>query len=249
MDASTALVPSLVLSMQCTATVVAGATAAWSAPTAAVMEVPSSMSSTGLDLPDKGSVGDDDGTEQRRVAVAAIAVHQGAVGGAMALAGVARLRRSWVVPTSHDLWDNFVTTQWSDEQWRYHFRMPRALFHRLVGILRPELEKSDTVMRKAIPVEKRVAIGVFFMAHKSSYVVTSKLFGTGISTVGEIVVQFTLAMEKLLLSRTVYLGNARPVRTTTSPYPSFEAALCHSLSNVTPSLYLCFSCYSAVAQV
>ncbi|XP_042325214.1 protein ALP1-like [Sceloporus undulatus] len=133
------------------------------------------------------------------------------VGGAMALARVARLRRCWQVPASHDLWDNFVSTIWSDEQWRHFFRMPRALFHRLVGILRPELEKADTVMRKAIPVEKRVAIGVFSMAHKSTYIVTAALFGTGVATVGEIVVEFALAMEKLLLSRTVYLGNAREI--------------------------------------
>ncbi|XP_042309073.1 putative nuclease HARBI1 isoform X3 [Sceloporus undulatus] len=66
-------------------------------------------------------------------------------------------------------------------------------------------------MRRAIPVEKRVAMGIFTLAHKPSYAVTSALFGAGIATVREIVVEFAQAMEKLLLSWTMYLGNAHQI--------------------------------------
>ncbi|XP_042315434.1 putative nuclease HARBI1 [Sceloporus undulatus] len=224
MDASSPLFPALLMKLQCTAAAVATATIATAAtaattataatatpftPPAAVMGVPSSILTTAAFLDDSSS--DDDDTEQRMIVGAAIADQLLTVGGAMIMAQAGRIRRCWKVPRSEKWWDELVTRMRSDKQWRYYFRMPRALFHRLVGILRPELEKSDTVMRRAIPVEKRVAIAIFTLAHKSNYAVTSALFGTGIATVGEIVVEFALAMEKLLLSRTVYLGNAHQI--------------------------------------
>lgn len=62
-------------------------------------------------------------------------------------------------------------------------------------------------MHQSIPVIKRVAPTIWWLANSTSYIVVAELFGMGVSTVAEVVVQVCLAMEKDLVRRTVYLGD------------------------------------------
>ena len=45
-----------------------------------------------------------------------------------------------------------------------NFRMSNATFLYLCNELRSPIEKSDTIMRKAIPVEQRVALTLWFLS-------------------------------------------------------------------------------------
>ncbi|XP_054849635.1 uncharacterized protein LOC129339053 [Eublepharis macularius] len=123
-----------------------------------------------------------------------------------ALAELDDPRDFWVYPRSSHWWDRIVLQVWDDHEWICRFRMSRSTFGELVAALRPRLERQHTTMREAISVEKRVAVAVWFLASGSSYQVASDIFGVGRSTVAHLVVEFCLAVELELLSKTVRLG-------------------------------------------
>ncbi|XP_054842101.1 uncharacterized protein LOC129334205 [Eublepharis macularius] len=62
-------------------------------------------------------------------------------------------------------------------------------------------------MRQPIPVEKRVAIAIWYLANANCYREVREQFGVGLSTVGEIVLEVCCAMELDLLRKTVCLGD------------------------------------------
>ncbi|XP_042300069.1 protein ALP1-like isoform X2 [Sceloporus undulatus] len=66
-------------------------------------------------------------------------------------------------------------------------------------------------MRRAIPVEKRVATALWVLAHRGSYKQIGQRFGVGAATAREVLVEFALAMRKHLLPRTVYLGSVHEI--------------------------------------
>ncbi|XP_042325625.1 putative nuclease HARBI1 [Sceloporus undulatus] len=120
-------------------------------------------------------------------------------------------RRWWVYPHETDFWPKLLCTVWSDEKWIEHLRMPRRLFLLIVEQLRPEICREDTRLRSAIPVEKRVAIALWILANQGSYGTAATRFGVGKSTVCTIFISVVLAIEKVLLHKTVYLGDHRKI--------------------------------------
>ena len=50
-------------------------------------------------------------------------------------------------------WDNVVNHTFSAHDWLENFRMSQATFLYVCNEIRPVVEKEDTVMRSAIPVE------------------------------------------------------------------------------------------------
>ncbi|XP_063003354.1 uncharacterized protein LOC134413155 [Elgaria multicarinata webbii] len=120
-------------------------------------------------------------------------------------------RRFWVRPRSKDWWENFVLKEWDDEQWLSHFRMSRGTFFEIVEELRPHLDRRLTVMRRPIPVEKRLAITLWRLATPCVYRTTAEQFGVGCSTAAQIVLEVCFAMEVTLLSRTVKIGNVAEI--------------------------------------
>ena len=127
------------------------------------------------------------------------------------LRGRYRIRRCWAEPIATDWWEDDVLGLWGDRQWLAHFRMTRATFFEIVEELRPLLERTPTVMRRPIPVEKRVAIGIWRLATPSVHRTTATQFGVGISTAAQIVLEVCFALESSLLSRIVRLGDVREV--------------------------------------
>ena len=59
------------------------------------------------------------------------------------------------------MWSNRFDNNYQGGRWRLDFRMNGETFDKLVELLRPYLEKQDTNFRAAIPVEKRVGIGIW----------------------------------------------------------------------------------------
>ncbi|KAJ7303279.1 hypothetical protein JRQ81_012218 [Phrynocephalus forsythii] len=66
---------------------------------------------------------------------------------------------------------------------------------------------EDTVMRSAIPVEERVAIGVYFLASRSCYRTIALVFQKGTSTVASVVVEVCLAIEHTMLTKEVRVSD------------------------------------------
>ena len=48
-----------------------------------------------------------------------------------------------------------------DEHWKNDFRITRNTFLEIVRIVQAVMEKRDTQLRRAVPIEKRVAIAVW----------------------------------------------------------------------------------------
>ena len=59
-------------------------------------------------------------------------------------------------------WDDVVNRTFSAHDWLENFRMSQATFLYVCNEIRPVVEKEDTVMRSAIPVQQRVALTLWF---------------------------------------------------------------------------------------
>lgn len=76
-----------------------------------------------------------------------------------------------------------------DDFFKSNFRITRASFKKLLKLL-GGLEKKDSTCRKAIPIDKRVAIALYALGSSAEYRSIGNLFGVGTSTVCQIVIDF-----------------------------------------------------------
>ncbi|XP_065438119.1 uncharacterized protein LOC135981036 [Chrysemys picta bellii] len=120
-------------------------------------------------------------------------------------------RRFWARETSTEWWDHIIMEAWDDEQWLQNFRMRKATFMGLCEALAPTLRRKDTRLRAALPVEKWVAIAIWKLATPDSYRSVANQFGVGKSTVGIMLMQVCKAINRILLRRTMTLGNVQEI--------------------------------------
>jgi len=87
-----------------------------------------------------------------------------------------RPRQSWFEIHYNDHWipDGFF---------RQQLRVRRATFNQLLNIVNHHVVRQDTSMQKCIPAEKILAIGLYRLAYKNSYVSIAPVFNVGKSTV------------------------------------------------------------------
>ena len=71
-------------------------------------------------------------------------------------------RSLWMKERSSYWWDDVVNRTFSAHDWLENFRMSQATFLYVCNEIRPVVEKEDTVMRSAIPVQQRVALTLWF---------------------------------------------------------------------------------------
>ena len=94
-----------------------------------------------------------------------------------------------------------VRTIWMKEKssdWIENFRMAQETFLYVYNELRPYIEKQDTKLRKAIPVEKRVAITLWRLASNADYRTISHLFGVSKGSVCVINKEICMAITTVL---------------------------------------------------
>ncbi|CAM5164998.1 unnamed protein product [Natator depressus] len=120
-------------------------------------------------------------------------------------------RRFWAQETSTEWWDHIVMQVWDDEQWLQNFRMRKATFIGLCEELAPTLRRKDTRLRAALTVEKQVAIAIWKLATPDSYRSDANQFGVGKLTIGIVLMQVCRAINRILLRRTVILGNMHDI--------------------------------------
>ena len=102
-------------------------------------------------------------------------------------------RRFWMINYGQTwferLWANCFD-HYFREIWRREFRFSVETFDFINNLVRDKMEKQNTFFRKAIPMEKRVAVALWRLATGSTYRSISKVFGIGLTSVAKIVYEF-----------------------------------------------------------
>lgn len=81
--------------------------------------------------------------------------------------------------------------------WNRHFRLKKETFEGILQLVGPQMQRQDTNLRSAIPVQKRVAIALWRLATGDSYRAIGTVFGVGKSTAVEITLEFCRVLEGL----------------------------------------------------
>ena len=110
---------------------------------------------------------------------------------------VRRARSIWAYPRQEFWFSRMQADETFNRFWRNDFRMSRETFLLLVALVRPRLEKRDTQLRRAIPIEKRVAIALWRLATGNSFRTVAKTFAVGDSTAVQITKEFCLELTRL----------------------------------------------------
>ena len=85
------------------------------------------------------------------------------------------------------------------DDWLENLKMSKATSLYMCDELRSSVEKNDTSMRKAIPVEQRVALTLWFLSTGADFRTIGHLFGVSKSAV---CVQVCNALVSILLQST-----------------------------------------------
>ena len=121
-------------------------------------------------------------------------------------------RSIWMRERSSYWWNNIVSQTFSAGDWLDNFRMFQATFIYVCNELRSSIEKTDTEMRKAIPVEQRVALTLWFLATNTDYRTIGHLFGVSKSTVCVITKEVCAAIVKVLLPKYIQLPSGEELK-------------------------------------
>ena len=108
-------------------------------------------------------------------------------------------RSLWTKERSSYWWDHIVNHTFSTRDWLDNFRMSQATFVYVCDELRSAIEKTDTEMRKPIPVEQRVALTLWYLATNTDYWTIGHLFGISKATVCMVTKEVCAAIVKVLL--------------------------------------------------
>jgi hypothetical protein len=93
-------------------------------------------------------------------------------------------KRIWVMPQTHDWWDN-IRERYTNAEFYNYFRMNWDSFYWIVNKVENAIQTNDTKFRPAIRVDKKVAVAIYILATNSDYKTVGSLFGLGRSTVGK----------------------------------------------------------------
>ena len=108
-------------------------------------------------------------------------------------------RMLWMKERNNDWWEQVVQSTFTEQDWLDNFRMSQSTFNYVCDKLRSTIEKQDTIMRKAVSTEKRVAIALWFLATGADYRTIGHLFSVSKSTVCVITKEVYVAIVVRLL--------------------------------------------------
>ena len=84
-----------------------------------------------------------------------------------------------------------------DKHWKNDFRMTRSTSLEIVRIAQPVREKRDTLLRREIPIEKLVAMALWWLSTRNSFWTTAETFAVGKSTAVQITRDFCSEIKRL----------------------------------------------------
>ena len=69
-------------------------------------------------------------------------------------------RKIWAYETEEFWFSRMLNDERFSDLCSQDFRMKKEMFDEIVQVVRPALEKRDTQIRRAIPIEKRVGVAI-----------------------------------------------------------------------------------------
>ena len=121
-------------------------------------------------------------------------------------------RSCWCIHRSRQWWQAASNGLFGNKWWKENLRMSYETFNLLVKELKPSVERRDTTLRRAVPVEERVAVTIWRLATNVEYRTLAALFGLGRSTVGEIVIDTCKAISDNLFSNFVRIPSGNQLQ-------------------------------------
>ena len=113
------------------------------------------------------------------------------------------------LPQSGSWWETIVPGL-TRKQWLDNFRMSKESMPILVRQLRHDVERRDTLMRRAIDVERRIACVIWVLAAQCGYCTAGHLFGVSDSSISNIMRDVCFAIAMILLTAPpdgIFLGH------------------------------------------
>ena len=96
-------------------------------------------------------------------------------------------------------WNNVVLRTFTKQDWVENFRMSKETFLYICNKLSPALTRSDTMFRKCVSVQQRVAVTLWCLATPTEYRTIAHLFGIARSTVCKMVHETCRSIVEVLL--------------------------------------------------
>ena len=128
-------------------------------------------------------------------------------------------RSVWAYQREKLWFDSILNNQNFKQHWRSDFRMSQDIFRDIVRVVQPALKNRDTHFRRAIPIEKRVAIALWRLSTGNTFRTVTKTFGVGKSMAVQITRQS--CSEMLRLAR-CYIHFPRSRRETAEAIEQFK---------------------------
>ncbi|KAM9344403.1 uncharacterized protein KZ484_016733 [Pholidichthys leucotaenia] len=121
-------------------------------------------------------------------------------------------RRCWMRVRNKDWWERIVLKQFSDDEWREHFRMTRRSFDKLCGLMEGIMSPQDVTVRAPVPLQMRIAIVLYKLASCAEYRVVANQFGVHKSTVKKFVYCFCKGMVSSVIHCIIKMPTAEEAR-------------------------------------
>ncbi|XP_058229067.1 uncharacterized protein LOC131342322 isoform X2 [Hemibagrus wyckioides] len=99
-------------------------------------------------------------------------------------------RSCWMRVRSRDWWERVVLQEFSDAEWREHFRMCRRSFVKLCDLMKDVMRPGEMTVGPAVPLEMRVAIALYKLGGCREYRSIAYRFGVHKTTVMKFVYMF-----------------------------------------------------------
>lgn len=105
-------------------------------------------------------------------------------------------RRSWAYPRGQS-WYETTVPHLLDSEFKAHFRVTRSTFRYIQSVCEC-MQRQDTAMRIAVPLDKRVAVALYRLASSAEERTIANAFGLGRSTVNTIFREFCAVVVRKL---------------------------------------------------
>ena len=127
-------------------------------------------------------------------------------------------RRMWAYPRPQHWLEEMLNNRVLHSLWKKHFRVSRGTFDYICGIVSRDIQRQNTRLRQAIPVQKRVAVALWRLGSGNSFRSTAITFGIGKSSAVKICHSFSEAINRRMNDFISFPVEENEVRETISKF-------------------------------